>query len=1111
MMNVKYIIFIIIFSGNIFSAEMIVEMKKPLLKREFHHLKKAGASVELFDQTKTEYFKRTYRISGITKRLLQEIVAVKLIEEVTTATMYGIIPSRKSIKLKDDSLFPYQWNLYNQEQELTKLVESSRLKRIKGIIGADINFKAGISLLENNLKKTPIVAVIDMGLDLNHPEFQGQILKNNIECNELGEITDLNEDRDDNGLKGDCQGWNFAARNMNEARRPFDDNGHGTHVAGIIAAKNNNKNGISGISNAIKILPIRVTGSIDESQARQEIQPLTDRIAKGILYATNMKADVINLSLGWTKSMDTKYLKEALDYAASKGVIIVAAAGNNNNNANIYPCAYYSVICVGAVTINGEMADFSNYGGEVDVLAPGDEIVSTIPWQSIPLQLNLQGYDIRSGTSQAAPHVSALAALLKGNFPEASMDEIFRRIIDSTKKSPNIDKANFGLIDYQKAFDLQNAPSLKPILKNFSLVLFDFQDRSIKYPIAFKNFGTLAKNVTVKIKSLSAGVEINNDFLFEEIKPGQIVRLDLDGKITTLLAHNLIQIEFEVKSVDESGEKIQDRIFRHEFRLSYDVFKSKNFQKKLFTFNNSPLPVGTIKDNKAINYIQTVEVLFREDSAKQEFYLPKFNKEKTQYEIKFFRDNLNEIQEVEGTIVIPESVDLLNVYRFDANNDGTDDYLIRTVNCSEQCDDRQKAKRYIQYSYWSGDLKPLLGEKSFWKFLPKLVNVNFPTQRFHYVNIPDIGTIALPYFIESTIIPKDQQDNSPFALFDETFASRLLRLYPKYIFDDQNKMTGVELETQIVSNHVFLKNIKSAIESKMKSSGVFGIKNNIQALKTLSLTKDDFKKGELKVLFSNGEGVLGQNVIVTLNNNVPKMSLVNNLPTLWGFEQFVSLPLKSSSEVKGEVKNNFVGLISSTLLQTVHLESLELDDDKIDKNVNDIINDVIDDKVNEVQFSTTLYNSQGTAEPPLAHIASYYDEDHSYTFIQTPSKITLLKSNVNNHEGQSETTSYTQNINRFSFLPGYVFADTFYPIRAKIEGQFVPALYVDETQIQNYLVSLTIFSQEEIKNPLGFSLFVPPICKTLNPIESDDGAYNLSMLCWNKNQWELMTIPFEIQ
>ena len=180
---------------------------------------------------------------------------------------------------------------------------------------------------------------------------------------------------------------------VNDDRTVKDLSGHGTHVAGIIAADTNNHKGIAGGSPNCKLLVAKVfdgknTGTVT-------------RFAEGITWSADHGAEVINLS--FTHPLSSTVEKSAMDYAREKGAVVVAAAGNEDTNDTMYPAAYRdSVIAVTATNKQNRRASFSNYGSWVDVAAPGVEVLSTIPG----------GYASWSGTSMAAPHVSALASLL---------------------------------------------------------------------------------------------------------------------------------------------------------------------------------------------------------------------------------------------------------------------------------------------------------------------------------------------------------------------------------------------------------------------------------------------------------------------------------------------------------------------------------------------------------------------------------------------------------------------------------------------------------------------------------------------------------------------------
>jgi subtilisin family serine protease len=209
-----------------------------------------------------------------------------------------------------------------------------------------------------------IIAIIDTGVNLNQPDLAGKVLP----------------------------GFNFILGNENSA----DDNGHGTHVAGIAAAVGNNATGIAGLDWKAKILPVKVLDSQGFGSAWT--------VSQGIIFAVDHGAKIINLSLGF--STTPSIVADAVEYAYQHGVTVVAATGNSNS-AVAFPANLPHVIAVGAVDNTGTRWASSNYGPEIDLVAPGVNVYSTNPI----------GYGTRTGTSMAAPHVAGLAALLEGIHP----------------------------------------------------------------------------------------------------------------------------------------------------------------------------------------------------------------------------------------------------------------------------------------------------------------------------------------------------------------------------------------------------------------------------------------------------------------------------------------------------------------------------------------------------------------------------------------------------------------------------------------------------------------------------------------------------------------------
>ncbi|WP_339177235.1 S8 family peptidase [Paenibacillus sp. FSL R5-0701] len=235
----------------------------------------------------------------------------------------------------NDPFFPYQYNL------------------------SKINAPAAWDITQSN--SSVKIAIIDTGVQLNHPELASKLLP----------------------------GYDY----VDYDNIPEDGNGHGTHVAGIAASVTNNGVGIAGAAPLASIVPLRV---LDNNG-----QGTIGNVGNGLVFAANNGVQVVNLSLGGP--MGNAFLQAAVQYAWDRGAVIIAAAGNDNTSFPIVPASYPNVIAVASTNPSDLKSNFSNYGSWVDMAAPGDTILSTYLGGS---------YAYLSGTSMAAPHVAGVAALL---------------------------------------------------------------------------------------------------------------------------------------------------------------------------------------------------------------------------------------------------------------------------------------------------------------------------------------------------------------------------------------------------------------------------------------------------------------------------------------------------------------------------------------------------------------------------------------------------------------------------------------------------------------------------------------------------------------------------
>jgi subtilisin family serine protease len=285
-----------------------------------------------------------------------------------------------------DSLFDKQYCLYNSGQ----LVGNPP---VQGTARADI--KALEAWEETKGDNQVVIAVIDTGIDFDHPDLS------NAESLE----------------KISSDGYDFAG----EDDDPTDDNGHGTFVSGLIAAKTDNGEGIAGVNWNSKILPIKAV----EADGSGYVSWLID----AVIYAADNGADVISMSLGFSLSPfeEVPDLENALKYAFDKGIVIVASAGNEGSGV-LYPAAYDEYcIAVAASDNNDERASWSNTGPEVDVAAPGVDVVGPVPtWfpELVWGEFTADPYAYADGTSAAAAVVSGFASLIKSAKPWLTPSQI---------------------------------------------------------------------------------------------------------------------------------------------------------------------------------------------------------------------------------------------------------------------------------------------------------------------------------------------------------------------------------------------------------------------------------------------------------------------------------------------------------------------------------------------------------------------------------------------------------------------------------------------------------------------------------------------------------------
>ncbi len=420
-------------TANVLAAPTLQSAAIEKMKSFFSPMKKLASQAKLFSQWKVVTFEKGQSLNNMFS-ILKNDPNVEYIAPNLKLKIQATIPNDLTADL---------WGLNNDGTSFDVDDGNGNLTTIQPTAGIDINAPEAWDIRTD--ASDVVVAVIDTGIDYNHPELNANIWTN------PGEIAGNGIDDDGNGYIDDVHGYDFVNRDGD----PMDDHGHGTHCSGTIAASGNNGSGVVGVTWSTQLMGVKILSAGGYGY--------TADIIEGILYAADNGAKVSNNSYGamvpdavYAEMLLQPY-RDALQAVGESGMLFVAAAGNDSINIDQYGYSVPSsfdlpnIISVAALDYQGSLAEFSNRGyHHTDIAAPGVLIKSTLPSDS---------YASWNGTSMATPHVVGVAALMKAEAPQldpVAMKSILMNTVTANDNLTGLVRTG-GILNAQKALEALKA------------------------------------------------------------------------------------------------------------------------------------------------------------------------------------------------------------------------------------------------------------------------------------------------------------------------------------------------------------------------------------------------------------------------------------------------------------------------------------------------------------------------------------------------------------------------------------------------------------------------------------------------------------------------------
>lgn len=927
-----------------------------------------------------------------------------------------------------DPFFPKQWSLLNDGTQ-TVTLEPDDLHTIqqKGIAGVDIGWLPAKEKIAVLAQAPVLVAVIDSGIDPTHPDIQGRI---------------------------SSEGFDF----LNNSQRLSDDLGHGTHVAGIIAANWDNGIGISGVApSSVTVLPLRILSNGFKNFSYKG-KLISDYAADAIRYAVAHHVSIINMSLGWPKLVDSENSRSAVREAIANGVLIVASAGNDRKALPTYPCAYEGVLCVGAVTNTGAMSIYSNSGGLTDLLAPGDGIISLYPLSVESQFLRLQGYEMLTGTSQAAPIISGVAAVVRSVFPGISLAELKARILVSTRPVPTEGSALYGLPNIGSAIDVAPEPVFLPDFKALpEEAIIDEATFRVNGEVAIENLWQEANDVNVEV--FVNGKLAGHGTASSVIQGGRIsvpwsaVFNSLNDISQVELVANMNYKAATVGNIGGSSYAKRFQFIQPVVRRAEMLSSKPAIEVPAATRDLPEDWIGVTNGHRYSKLRQMLACPSHDGIPNYYQQLPPVEGASSGVSLEIFNPTTN----VKLTKVDVPNVDrVVQVIQIDLLGDGSKEFVITGVGKVTQKDlSADQAKLFFQFYFLDSKYAPLWGGQSTWQ-IP--LDATFGKLILRDYSAPGSWLRGdknqlLPSFLGNGVLP----DIDGFGALD-----------PRHAWI-QNHIYYLEPAATAESGIVPL-SLRAMDNAKMRESI-----DDLHVQTLVPSAAAEQKLGHLRALVNIGD-VLDTAASVWDIRSVSD----NSLSSVSGWDSLSSrgkltIPAGSDSSAFINFFDSKRGSVAWSL--------------------------------SDGSFSGRSEFSFDSIENPITGIVGAVDLARVGRFLFLESAFDLV---IFGNQQAGSVEKVTLPIERDSSFPGEEFNELFSPVVVGEPGNPLPGVYVDSTLVRGDRVSVAVFNPAvgQFYRPLRYSLSIPDNCVQMTPIVLSDDitAFALPLLCRDGEQRYMLQI-----